>query len=332
MVHNTTKATKATTNTNKAVSINNRPVIDKAGAVTIAAALLRQYKSRQAIKAQGATLRAKYGADNWKLIDTAIKEQRQGEIETEAAAARAGVRALSPALDFAFKQARKGGHFGALEKLALEKYGTPAAFIAACYSNVIDGAPAVRVSYVSGDGRTIVDAFQKAEIDGRKAAAIIDTCIGNFGRALKAANNGGKAYKAPARAQQAGVIVAAYNAIDGDVMGTICKGAPVTDDKALQAYKAGNVAALVTLSAFNAQGRKAAALAKAAALQAVIDGQAAPAQDKVKQAVKGAAHRAARANKAQADKARAEMARIDAEIKAGQAEIKAGQAAALVTA
>lgn len=248
----------------------NFATIDAAGAATIAAALLRKYKSRQGIKAHGAELRAKYGADNWRAIDKAVKAQRAGEIDAETAGARAGVRALAPALEFAYKQARKNGHFGKLETLAAAKYATPAEFIAACYSHVIDGAPACRVSYVAGDGRTIVDAYQLAAIDGRNAASIIDACIGNFGRALNAANKGGKAYTAPAKAETAGKVFAAYTAKDGEVAGTISKGDKVTDAETLAAYARGNVAGLETLAAYNAAGRKAAKLAKAAAALAAM--------------------------------------------------------------
>lgn len=243
-------------------------------AATIAAALLRKYGSRQAIKGHGAELIAKYGRDNFKAIDKAVREQRAGVIEAEAAKARAGLREWERAAREAMAAAKTGGHFAKLAAMASAKYATAAEFIAACYPNTIDGAPATLVQYVTGpEAVTIVAAYQLAKIDGRNARAVIDTCLGKFERALNMANKGAKAYKAPAVAREAGKIVAAYNVKPGAVLGTIAKAAPV-EGEALAAYCRGNVAGLTPLSTYNAEARKAYELAAAAEAMAAISGEA----------------------------------------------------------
>ena len=303
MEHNTT-----TTKAAKGAK-GNFVSIDKAGAATIAAALLREYKSRQGIKAHGAELRSKYGADNWKLIDTEIKAARKSEIEAEAAMARAGVREWEPAIAEAWRAARKGGHFSKLANMAAAKYETPAQFIAATYPHVIEGAPAVKVMYVTGEAAaTIVEAYELRPIDGRHARAIVDTCLGKMAASLKSANNGGKAYKSPAKAERKGAIVAAYNVKPGAKIGTIAKGEAITGE-ALAAYMRGNSAGLTTLTAYNAEAHKLALLAQGAEALAIVSGEA----PKAKPEAKPKPRRGGKAAKA----AREAMAQVEATIAAG---------------
>lgn len=243
-------------------------------AATIAAALLRKYGSRQGTKAHGAEIIAKYGKDNYKSIDKAIQAQRAGAIEAEAEKARAGIREWERAAREAMAAAKTGGHFAKLAAMASAKYTTAAEFIAACYPNTINGAPATLVQYVTGpEASTIVAAYQLATIDGRNARAIIDTCLSKFERALNTANKGAKAYKAPSIAREAGKIVAAYNVKPGAVLGTIARGEAVSPE-ALAQYAKGNTAGLVTLAAHNAEARKAYDLAVAAETMAALTGEA----------------------------------------------------------
>lgn len=269
MSHNTNKAAKANTNTK-----GNFVSLTGSQAATIAAKLLRQYGSRQAIKGQhGAELIAKYGRDNFKAIDKAIQGQRAEYIAALADKVRAGLRDWEPAAREAMAAARKGGHFAKLAAMAAAKYGTAAEFIAACYPNTIDGAPATLVQYVTGpEAATIVAAYQLATIDGRNARAIIDTCLGKFERALNAANKGAKCFKAPAVAREAGKIVAAYNVKPGAALGTIAKAEPVSPE-ALAQYAKGNTQGLTTLAAYNGEARKAYNLAAAAEAVAAISGE-----------------------------------------------------------
>lgn len=262
---------KQNTNTNMK---GNFVTLTNAQAETIAAGLLRKYKSRQGTKAHGAEIIAKYGRDNYRLIDKAIKAQRADVIESEAAKARAGVREWEQAAREAMAAARKGGHFAKLAAMACAKYSTAAEFIAACYPNIIDGAPATLVQYVTGpEAATIVAAYMPAAIDGRDARRIVDICLSKLEKALQAANKGAKAYKAPAQVREAGKIVAAYNTKPGAVLGTIAKAEPVSPDVLAQ-YAKGNVAGLVTLSAHNAEARKAYQLAAAADMLAAANGEA----------------------------------------------------------
>lgn len=240
---------------------------------TIAAGLLRKYGSRQGTKAHGAELIAKYGKDNYKSIDKAIQAQRAGAIEAAANMARAGVREWETAAREAMTAARKGGNFAKLAAWAGEKWPTAAAFIAACYPNVIDGAPASLVQYVTGpEGATIVAAYMPAAIDGRDARKIVDICLGKLAGALKSANKGGKCFKSPAQVREAGKIVAAYNSKPGAVLGTIARGEAVSHE-ALAQYAKGNVTGLTTLAAHNAEARKAYQLAAAADMMAAANGE-----------------------------------------------------------
>lgn len=258
------------TNAN-AATINNAPAMDAATIAATAAAWLAKYASVRGIKDNGAALINEHGRDNFAAVLAACKATRAAEITNLHKDAR-GVLSFAAVLGREFDALKASKAWGAWCKLAAATYADAAAFVAACYPNVLsDGRPACRVYYTNG--KTIYAAFRPLEYasdNGAAAVAVLCRALDNFKTAHKRAADKGKDGGALVlnKVHDNGRAVAAYNVrqvtatdASGQEYAKIERDGGANVDavtlakiNVLSAGKAG--AALPTLAEFNADLRK----------------------------------------------------------------------------
>lgn len=256
---------------NNNANANNVPAMDAATIAATAAEWLKTFASVRGIKDNGATLIAKHGRDNFNAVLAACKATRAAEIINLHKDAR-GVLSFAAVLAREFDALKASKAWGAWCKLAAATYADAAAFVAACYPNVLsDGRPACRVYYTNGE--TIYAAFRPLEYasdNGAAAVAVLGRALDNFKTAHKRAADKGKDGGALVlnKVHDNGRAVAAYNVrqvtatdASGQEYAKIERDGAASVDAAtlakinvLSAGKAG--AALPTLAEFNADLRK----------------------------------------------------------------------------
>lgn len=236
------KASKATTTNTKEVK-----AMTPAEMTTTAAALLVRFKTIKAVKATAASLREKYGADNWEGILSRCKELRGDAIKDAAEGARAALsyRAI---LGAGFGILKRDAAFKALCRYASATYkGTDtdaAAALVRDYAAAVDavtGAPLVRVRYLSKGTTRIFEVYESRELTDAVALAVLKDCLNGLkAGALKASRKGTDGTQATRDNQRTpGAVVAVYRAVAGDTIpGTIKAGAVLTGDKASKAASA----------------------------------------------------------------------------------------------
>lgn len=349
MVHNTTKATKATTT--KAVRM------DAATINAHAAALLKSYKTIGGIDAHGAALREKWGAVNYKAVRKAAQDVRAAEIAAAREKALQGVFNYRTILGATYKALSKDPGYKALCKFAKATYkGTDtdtAAKLVRDYAPAVDattGAPLAKAAYITKGRGTIYAAYVSRDLTDADALRVLKAALQGLSKAATtAARKGADAAAAVLDNKRTpGAVVGVFAAVAGDVPGTYKAGDPLTPKagtKATTAAAKAYAAALgrdvpdgcTPLAAVNADARKAHAEKAAAALareRAALQGDAAaagvataPTGRKAPKTPKTAPVDA----KAAAD-ARAALAAVDAFLTAEKAAAAAAAKAAAVTA
>ena len=179
---NNTTATPATA-TDNAVNIQpapapapapaaeNAPQMDETAILAAAAALCAEHPTNGEIRRISATLRQRYGAENWIKIWDYIKRCRATAIESSAANIEKRVFNADNIAMLVFNQLAADNEYKSLCRAAVAEYGNAAAFIAAQYSNVLEnGQPARKVYYIAANGKTIFAVWRAAN---QSATAVI---------------------------------------------------------------------------------------------------------------------------------------------------------------
>lgn len=187
--NNNATANVVTDNTTKTAT--DAPKMDEKTINATAFALIDEYHTTTAIRANYATLCARYGIANFKRIFATIKTMRADNIST-----------ISTALDERFTfgavlgavwrgVVAESDEFATLAQIAKRQYRTndttTARQVIADYYTAVDecGAPLSLVVYINDTATTIATAYSVRDLTANNAVSILRTALRNLGRCAR---------------------------------------------------------------------------------------------------------------------------------------------------